>query len=639
MRSFLFFVLASYAVRCDDNYYVIEMPEQSSKRVETRRPFKVYWNVPTMQCISKQVPFNDLDRFGIIQNTGDSFRGDKIAILYDPGLFPALLKNETSGKYKFRNGGVPQEGNLENHIKAFKDILETSIPDASFDGIGIIDFESWRPVFRQNFGVLVPYKDVSIEIENKLHWWWPKNWMQAEAKRRFEEAGRAFMQTTIQVAKQMRPRAQWGYYGFPYCFNMAADKMPTCSDDVMRENNGLYWLWSESRVLYPSVYSSVELTTSELSSMICGRVSEAIRVRRQGSPVLPYFWFRYREGGFLSKEDLTTALKTFYSSGADGFIIWGSSKDVNTAEKCTELLNYMVNVMGPAIAKYTNDSRKATEELYDELIFNYTRTGGNYDTKNKTGFVPDPDYVWVPPQNYSQNIVQHVKDLIRSNRFNDTDENEATPESSVLLNIFHHLIINEDEDSINKNDKRETTESYSIFSEDYYNTVSTTTKYWSTTEDFYVITAVTSTDSTTTDINDSDTDESTEYPTTESTTQTESSDFETSTTGSYTTESYKEIILDVNMTEFQNNQKLSKNEKKGMPSKDNQDSSADDVDDSKNNKKGLPKRKYFEDNDDDTINVPIVHQVSRSSAELPLLSMPILLVLYGLMDCLKCLGI
>ena len=47
-------------------------------------------------------------------------------------------------------------------------------------GIGIIDFESWRPIFRQNFGTLVPYKDVSIEIEKKLHWWWPKPWIQNE---------------------------------------------------------------------------------------------------------------------------------------------------------------------------------------------------------------------------------------------------------------------------------------------------------------------------------------------------------------------------------------------------------------------------------------------------------------------------
>lgn len=36
-------------------------------------------------------------KFGIIQNDKDKFRGDKIAILYDPGDFPAILK-DSKGK-------------------------------------------------------------------------------------------------------------------------------------------------------------------------------------------------------------------------------------------------------------------------------------------------------------------------------------------------------------------------------------------------------------------------------------------------------------------------------------------------------------------------------------------------------------
>lgn len=53
----------------------------------------------------------------------------------------------------------------------------------NFPGVGIIDFESWRPIFRQNFGVLTPYKTVSIQIERNLHWWWPKSWVESEVSR------------------------------------------------------------------------------------------------------------------------------------------------------------------------------------------------------------------------------------------------------------------------------------------------------------------------------------------------------------------------------------------------------------------------------------------------------------------------
>lgn len=47
-------------------------------------------------------------------------------------------------------------------------------------GIGVIDFESWRPVFRQNFGVLKPYKDLSYDIERKRHPVLPTSWIKHE---------------------------------------------------------------------------------------------------------------------------------------------------------------------------------------------------------------------------------------------------------------------------------------------------------------------------------------------------------------------------------------------------------------------------------------------------------------------------
>lgn len=38
--------------------------------------------------------FEDVQGFGIKQNRKDQFRGDELAILYDPGVFPALLKDD-----------------------------------------------------------------------------------------------------------------------------------------------------------------------------------------------------------------------------------------------------------------------------------------------------------------------------------------------------------------------------------------------------------------------------------------------------------------------------------------------------------------------------------------------------------------
>lgn len=105
-------------------------------------------------------------------------------------------------------------------------------------GNGIIDFEQWRPVYRQNFGNLTDYKTVSIALEKKKHPFWPSKWIEKEAIFRFEQAARDFMETTLMVAKFLRPNATWGYYAYPYCFNMSPNNMKRqCPKEVIAEND------------------------------------------------------------------------------------------------------------------------------------------------------------------------------------------------------------------------------------------------------------------------------------------------------------------------------------------------------------------------------------------------------------------
>lgn len=39
-----------------------------------------------------------------------------------------------------------------------------------------------------------------------------------EAKKEFEEAARALFEHTITLGKEIRPKAFWGFYGFPDCY-------------------------------------------------------------------------------------------------------------------------------------------------------------------------------------------------------------------------------------------------------------------------------------------------------------------------------------------------------------------------------------------------------------------------------------
>ncbi|CAH2098513.1 unnamed protein product [Euphydryas editha] len=438
MKFLLLSTLIYFAVKCDDmrnNYYVIEMPEEELMK-DYKRPFRVYWNVPTFQCKSKKVPFDNLyEKYGIIQNDGDKYKGEKITILYNPESFPAILKNETSGEYRFRNGGVPQEGNLDEHLQSFRKIMEEAIPDPNFDGIGIIDFEDWRPIFRQNFGKMVIYKDFSYEIERKLHSWWPKKWIQAEATYRFETAARQFMQTALSLANQMRPKASWGYYGFPYCFNKA------CSPVVLAEDDLSYWMWAESSALYPSVYSNRNLTTSQLSSLVRSLVREANRVKRYDATVLPYYWFSYRDGGYMKEKDLEVVLKSFHESNASGFIIWGSSNDVNTLNKCKNLYSYVETVLGPTIAKHIkkiNIANDAIIEMPPELaVYNETVTTMNVVmhplTTKVTNALSDNNLLFkenpvISKTNnlYNENVTTTIKNIVSTTLRNEIPEEKQT---------------------------------------------------------------------------------------------------------------------------------------------------------------------------------------------------------------------
>lgn len=165
------------------------------------------------------------------------FSGSAISILYDPGKFPALLQNSSSKALVQRNGGVPQQGNLNEHLQVFRKHINELVPDSNNDGLAIIDFESWRPVYRQNFGTLQPYRDLSEQIERRRHPLMPEKRIEAEATRNFEKFGRTFIESSIDLARKMRPRAKWGYYGLPYCFNGKGTSIEDCPREVKDENN------------------------------------------------------------------------------------------------------------------------------------------------------------------------------------------------------------------------------------------------------------------------------------------------------------------------------------------------------------------------------------------------------------------
>ncbi|XP_050423559.1 hyaluronidase-like [Adelges cooleyi] len=347
----------------DDIFY----PDEPIQLNDVYEDFRVYWNIPTFQCHKYGYNFTEVAEWGIYQNKGDNFRGDQISLLYDPGLFPALLQGTESSRndYIIRNGGVPHEGNLTKHLQVFtEDVVKRLVPDSKFAGIAVIDFEHWRPMYDENFGSLQSYKDYSMEIERYYHPLWPDSERQKEAARKFEKAAYQFLKRTLEIAKSLRPKAHWGYYGYPFCFNYTPkNNQPNCSPGVIKNNEKTKWLFEESTAIYPSLYyKSEDMSVETRAKFMKGRMMEALRVSKMTSPKKPvyaYTWLKYYDTKqFVEKADLLNSLTIPKRNGATGIIIWGASNDVNNEKKCKSLLNYLNGVLGPTLKTFYKTKKK-----------------------------------------------------------------------------------------------------------------------------------------------------------------------------------------------------------------------------------------------------------------------------------------
>ena len=208
-------------------------------------PYTSVWDSPTILCERFKLDF-DLSQYLIVQNEGRAFDGNRITLLYQLGEFPRVDGG------KAINGGIPQLGNLSLHLELLRRDVDLLIPSKDFNGLAIMDFEAWRPIFEHNFDSLKNYQELSEKLVEKMHPEWNnKTEIMEEAKKEFEMAARLFFEATINETKRLRPQGYWGYYGFPRCYGAPVANICT---SAQADNDQLQWLWDASTALYPSIY-------------------------------------------------------------------------------------------------------------------------------------------------------------------------------------------------------------------------------------------------------------------------------------------------------------------------------------------------------------------------------------------------
>ena len=83
-----------------------------------------------------------------------------------------------------------QLGNEKLHIQKLKAAIDSKIHNHSFSGLGVIDFEQWRPLYSLNFDRLRIYQQKSLELAKQRHPSYNKSQILNEAVNEFEQAAR-----------------------------------------------------------------------------------------------------------------------------------------------------------------------------------------------------------------------------------------------------------------------------------------------------------------------------------------------------------------------------------------------------------------------------------------------------------------
>ena len=323
------------------------------------RPFVTVWNIDTNLCKETYNISIDLSYFDIVINSNERKSGDQIVIFNAAhlGLYPRYMNGKPV------NGGIPQLGNISAHYEGCIKDVSTYIPDKNFQGLAVIDWEFWRPLWTWNtWGKGLTYQNASIAKVKKEHPDWPAKNITELAATEFENAAKSYMLGTLELVKFLRPKAKWGFYLYPDCFNY--DKTGTnmtCHNDTILRDNEIQWLFDTSTALYPSTYLGTWFKNKPAAKeFTVNRVNEAKRVDYNrlcysSIPIYVYNNLVYRNtSDFLIPNDLYATSGMAALLGASGVVLWADYMD-NSKNICLQLADYVSTKLGPFI-KFLSDS-------------------------------------------------------------------------------------------------------------------------------------------------------------------------------------------------------------------------------------------------------------------------------------------
>ncbi|XP_017569146.1 hyaluronidase-4 [Pygocentrus nattereri] len=336
-----------------------------------RKPFLAAWNAPVDMCTLKYNMNVSLDLFHISGSPRAVHTGQNVTIFYANrlGYYPFYTEQGVPV-----NGGLPQNCSLEAHLtKASKDIAHF-IPSKDFHGLAVIDWEYWRPQWSRNWHKKDIYRQHSRELVSQAYINVTEEQIEELARLRFEKSAMAFMQETLKLGTQTRPKGLWGYYLYPDCHNYnvhAHNYSGSCPMLESLRNDELLWLWNSSTALFPALaIRKGHMDSIRNLYFSQNRILESLRLASLTSlpyelPTYVYTRLGYRDEAmaFLSQKDLVHTIGESAALGAAGFVIWGDLNLTSSRYNCSKVKAFLNHRLGRYITNVTRAAEVCSEFL------------------------------------------------------------------------------------------------------------------------------------------------------------------------------------------------------------------------------------------------------------------------------------
>jgi hyaluronoglucosaminidase len=283
-------------------------------------------------------------------------------------------------------GGVPQAGNLSAHLQYIRDNIDGWLPDPDYAGNAVFDFENWTPLWEENNNPGsswhgTAYQNLSLALVRSAHPDWNESQVNSTAAAEFEAAGTAYFVQTLQLCVSLRPKAAWGFYGFPQNLDrpcvgnidnpQCGYRNPALGPAQRAANERLAQLWAVQTGFFPSVYLNDGTNSSGFpaacnADYIAGNTAEAVRLRDKyapTAPVLPFTWAYYHAGvTLLAPWDMAASFDVPPENGAQGVLLWGAA---GYFKQMPEFLAYLNTTAGPlAFAEVTRECGSIQEDVF-----------------------------------------------------------------------------------------------------------------------------------------------------------------------------------------------------------------------------------------------------------------------------------